>query len=486
MEVSPTQEWGRPAPSGGGAAPPPTAAVSGPSSEAGVRRAPALKGRPPSRWESRAGPPPETFRDFGRGRAGHRRAERVQSWGAGGERPPRPAAEWEKPRERPPQPRLAGVVAELKQDCGYLRLLQPELLFFFFKNDVRGVREGCLVFGDLRVGQRASFVGSKGWDAPGCPLRPRAVDVEVQAPPKDRGDSAGPPVPVAVSARTVEGTGTPERRSLEGPEGGPGAREDGSTLAASTSGGRTTAQGAKMPLPAQPVGAEPDQAEPEPHLARPGNYVECENARKGMGADREAVLERSPVVWRSSGPSKKAGKGMDSGREAVPERSPVVWRPSGPREKAAEAEQERGAEARSARMGAVRCHQVPKGLHIERTIRVTLPDKTKALGPQNKLLYKTKMVRNGEQCPGEECEFARDAKELRTVGQNLATFGFPNPASLPWVFKVAKAALANHFLCFGKVRKVWIGRHFGKVKAYVEFVTEEGRDMAIAGAAPAT
>ena len=449
MEASPTQEWGHLAPFGGGAAPPPAATVSGPSSEAGARR-------PPPRREPRAGPASETFRDFG-GRAGRHGVERVPSWGAGAERPPRPAAAWKKPRERPPQPRLSGVVAELKLDCGYLRLLQPERLFFFFKNDVRGVREGCLAFGDLRVGQRASFLGSKGWDAPGCPLRPRAVDVEVQAPPKGRGDSGPPRVPVAVSIPgTVEGTGTPERRSLEGPEGRPGACEDGSTLAASTSSGGTAAQGAKMPLPAQPAGAEPDQA--KPRLARPGNYVESENARKGMRV----------------------------GREAVPERSPVVWRPSGPSEKASEAVLERGGEERSARMGAVRCRQVPKGLHIERTIRVTLPDKTEALGPRNKLLYKTQVVGNGEQCPGEECEFARDAKELRTVGQNLATFGFPDPASPPWQFGVAKAALEKHFLCFGKVRKVWIGRYFAKRKAYVEFATEEGRDMALAGAAPAT
>jgi hypothetical protein len=212
----------------------------------------------------------------------------------------------------------------------------------------------------------------------------------------------------------------------------------------------------EMPLPAQPAGAEPDQA--EPRLARPGNCVESENARKGVRV----------------------------GREAVPERSPVVWRPSGPSEKASEAMLEREGEARSARMGAVRCRQVPKGLHIERTIRVTLPDKTEALGPRNKLFYKTRVVGNGEQCPSEECEFARDAEELRTVGQNLATFGFPHPASFSWRFRVAKAALEKHFLCFGKVRKVWIGPYFAKTKAYVEFATEEGRDMALAGAAPAT
>ena len=470
-EARPTrEEWGRPALPGGRAARPPTAAAwSRPlpeaASEPAAWQAHSPCSSPPSQGEPGAGPPPETSaRDCGGGVAGRRGAGRVPSRGAGSERPPHRAEARLQPPRRPPRPRLAGVVAELKQDCGYLRLLEPERLFFFFKNDVRGVREGSLAFGDLRVGQRASFVGSKGWDSPGCPVRPRAKDVEVQGVPTDSGDSGLPAVPVGTAA--VEGTGTPERRSLgEGAEGGRGAREDGPAPAASTRGRGATARAAEMPLPAKlapAAGAEPGPVVPEPRLA-PGSSVGRE----------------------------EAGKGEDAGREGVPKRNPIVWRPNGANMEAAELP----AQERGARLGAERYRGgmvTPQGLEAGRTIRVTFPDKAKAPGPFNfyNLLYKTQVVPDGERDSDAATRFARDAKEQRTVAQNLATFGVPSSKKgYNQVIKQAKSALARHFLRCGKVRTVWIetkpakaGRPLG---AYVEFETEEGRDAALAQGARA-
>ena len=470
-EARPTrEEWGRPALPGGRAARPPTAAAcSRPlpeaASEPAAWQAHSPCSSPPLQGEPGAGPPPETSgRDCGGGVAGRRGAGRVPSRGAGSERPPHRAEARLQPPRRPPRPRLAGAVAELKQDCGYLRLLEPERLFFFFKNDVRGVREGSLAFGDLRVGQRASFVGSKGWDSPGCPVRPRAKDVEVQGVPTDSGDSGLPAVPVGTAA--VEGTGTPERRSLgEGAEGGRGAREDGPAPAASTRGRGATARAAEMPLPAKlapAAGAEPGPVVPEPRLA-PGSSVGRE----------------------------EAGKGEDAGREGVPKRNPIVWRPNGANMEAAELP----AQERGARLGAewYRGGMVtPQGLEAGRTIRVTFPDKAKAPGPFNfyNLLYKTQVVPDGERDSDAATRFARDAKEQRTVAQNLATFGVPSSKKgYNQVIKQAKSALARHFLRCGKVRTVWIetkpakaGRPLG---AYVEFETEEGRDAALAQGARA-
>ena len=147
----------------------------------------------------------------------------------------------------------------------------------------------------------------------------------------------------------------------------------------------------------------------------------------------------------------------------------------------------------------------PQGLEAGRTIRVTFPDKAKAPGPFDfyNLLYKTKVVPDGERDSDAATRFARDAKEQRTVAQNLATFGVPEQETggsgkghkpghghqLVMIIKKAKSALARHFLRCGKVRTVWIGTKPAKagrpLGAYVEFETEEGRDAALAQGARA-